>query len=45
MIYEKRTIPHAAVGTDAYGFFVLQAKCDLACRIVTGTNHPVIKTV
>ena len=21
MIYEKRTIPHAAVGTDAYGFF------------------------
>lgn len=23
MIYEKRTIPHAAVGTDAYGFFCI----------------------
>ena len=45
MIYEKRTFPHAAVGICAYGFFVLQARRDLACRIVTGTNHPVIKTV
>ena len=26
MIYEKRTIPHAAVGTDAYGFFCFAGK-------------------
>lgn len=34
MIYEKRAIPHAAVGTDAYGFFVLQARRDPACCVV-----------
>ena len=34
MIYEKRTIPHAAVGICAYGFFVLQARRDPACCIV-----------
>ena len=26
MIYEKRAIPHAAVGTDAYGFFCFAGK-------------------
>lgn len=26
MIYEKQTIPHAAVGTDAYGFFCFAGK-------------------
>ena len=26
MIYEKRTIPHVAVGTDAYGFFCFAGK-------------------
>ena len=45
MIYEKRTIPHAAVGTDAYGFFVLQARRNPACCVVNRANHPVIKTV
>ena len=34
MIYEKRAFPHAAVGTDACGLFVLQARRDPACCVV-----------
>lgn len=34
MIYEKQTIPHAAVGADACGFFILQAKREPACCVV-----------
>ena len=42
---KKRTITPTAVGTDACGFLILQAKCNPACCVVTGANHPVIKTV
>ena len=44
-LYEKTNYCSCSRSTDACGFLILQAKRDSACCVVTGANHPVIKTV